>query len=143
MKTQTFSSNVAGENGGALAALNVFYYVGVAFEPFIGTAFIDNSAEVSGGAIYMINCDIWIGFTDVIFESNSAISGSGGAVAAFQTSAMFSRCTFLNNRADGNGGAVETLSGKQEFTSCEFEGNSAGGKTKQKNRVRAGGRVVS
>eukprot|EP00903_Cladosiphon_okamuranus_P006562 g6410.t1 len=124
----TFRSNFAEGNGGALAISNLDENNEIG--RLNGTAFIGNSAETAGGAVYMSdNEHSDIDFTEVMFESNSA-GGSGGAVAAFTTgnaleSTWFQRCTFLNNRANDSGGAVETLAGRQFLYNCDYAGNSA------------------
>ena len=127
----TFSSNSAGENGGALAIREIGSEDYTEIGPFVGTTYIDNRADIDGGAIYLFNCPIRLAFIESTFQSNSA-GGAGGAVAAFNAGedefdpAVFSTCTFSDNKANGTGGAVETSFGIQELDSCEFERNSAG-----------------
>ena len=126
-KNTTFRSNVASGNGGAIALSTDT----VADEPLVDVEFIGNEAGL-GGAIYMLNNEYGISFTNVTLRSNSA-SEAGGAVVAYVSGVAsdpvtFSGCIFSNNKANGTGGAVETLLGEQQFDSCEFEGNSAGEK---------------
>eukprot|EP00903_Cladosiphon_okamuranus_P018351 g16883.t1 len=120
----TFSRNVAGENGGAIASFENDEVAPI----FHGGTFIENSAG-NGGALYF-SFAIGFNFTNVIFQSNSASDGAGGAVAAYSTgsgdvpTAIFTRCKFSDNMSQ-TGGAIETLAGQLEFNSCIFEGNSA------------------
>ncbi|CAN0437324.1 unnamed protein product [Ectocarpus sp. 12 AP-2014] len=122
----TFSSNVAGENGGALAVEYLAYDGDLSLD---GATFIYNHAGSEGGAMYLFNCVVGINFTDFTFHSNMA-NGDGGAVAALAAGnegspVTFVNCAFVSNKAHGAGGAVEVLVGQLEVISCEFEGNSA------------------
>ena len=122
----TFSGNVAGVDDGALVTDTREWKTEV--DPFVGTVFVGNSAGRSGGAIFLENGENTLDFMNVAFDSNSA-NGTGGAVAAHDSACWFRECTFSNNKADGIGGAVETLRGLQKFSSCDFEGNLGGEQT--------------
>lgn len=59
-----------------------------------------------------------------VFESNS--SGSGGAVAVYNTTGLASNCSFFGNSASMDGGAIEVGAfGDFVVTNCLISGNSA------------------
>eukprot|EP00903_Cladosiphon_okamuranus_P012529 g11732.t1 len=130
--TTTFSNNVAGNSGGALV---------VSANPLTSGYLLPSSVRHSstiaqdprGGTIYLFNFAIDLNFTHVTFEPNST-SGSGGAVAVITTGvdlfpATFTRCTFLNNKADDSGGTdvggALRLGGTAFVRDCSFVSNSA------------------
>ncbi|CAN0100482.1 unnamed protein product, partial [Ectocarpus sp. 8 AP-2014] len=126
-----FVNNTSGENGGALALLG-----GLSISVNTGeTSFVDNSADLAGGAVYVSDTAIGPTFSDVIFDSNSA--QVGGAVSALGSGNVkggeddqllpttFSRCRFTFNRATATGGAVDSASGQDLFEDTVFRGNQA------------------
>ena len=137
----TFSSNMAAENGGALASIDLGEVLD--YDLVLSGASLINNVANDGGALYLSNCERGLGFTESIFHNNSA--SAGGAVAAYEVGTevyslsitayqagtelytlSFESCSFSDNRAIEIGGAVQTISGHQEFVSCDFEENSAG-----------------
>ena len=126
----TFSNNSCGANGGALALLGgLSMAIGVA-----DVSFINNTAEVAGGAVFVSGTGIGPVFPGVSFVSNSA--QVGGAVSTVGSGfshgngivypTVFEECHFIDNRATATGGAVESAAGQDTFVSCVFEGNKAG-----------------
>ena len=100
--------------------------------------FIRNSAELSGGAIFVAATEIGPMFRNVTFIENSAeidggvlASGSGTAVTVdinnkqVENRTTFDGCAFVGNVAFETGGAVDSASGKDAFIGTVFEGNSA------------------
>lgn len=105
-----------------------------------GTAevsFIDNTAVVAGGAIFVSGAGVGPSFTNVSFISNSAQAGgavstvgsgnvrSTGGVEALNPT-TFRGCLFIGNRATATGGAIESAAGQDEYMDSIFVGNRAG-----------------
>ncbi len=125
-----FSNNSCGANGGALALLGS---CSVVFGAAAGVGFVNNSAAVEGGAVFLSSNEVGPTFAGISFVSNSA--QVGGAVSAFASGnregtqdspTTFDRCLFLDNTAFATGGAVESAAGQEIFVSSVFEGNKAG-----------------
>lgn len=128
-----FVNNTSGANGGALALSE-----GLAV--FIASAnisFLENSADIAGGAIFVSGAGVGPVFSDISFVSNSA--QVGGAVSTIGSGKLkgfadvespnpttFDRCRFINNRATATGGAIESASGHDSIVNSVFEGNKAG-----------------
>ncbi|CAB1114887.1 unnamed protein product [Ectocarpus sp. CCAP 1310/34] len=110
-----FVNNTSGENGGALALLGELS-ISVNTEE---SSFVDNSADLAGGTVYVSDTAIGPTFSDVIFDSNFA--HVGGALLP----TTFSRCRFTYNRETATGGAVDSASGQDLFEDTVFRGNQA------------------
>ena len=129
----TFSDNSCGANGGALALLG-----GLSLDiGAVDVTFVNNSAAVAGGAVFVSGTGVGPAFPGVMFVSNFA--EVGGAVSAVGSGNLkgaadflppnpttFERCIFMNNRAAATGGAIESAAGQDAFNSSVFEGNKAG-----------------
>ena len=126
----TFSNNSCGTSGGALAVLGgVSVVVGT-----VDVSFINNTADVAGGAVFVSGAGVGPVFPGVRFVSNSA--QVGGAVSAvgsgfFQENGetfptTLKGCHFVDNRASATGGAIESAAGQDVFLDCVFEDNKAG-----------------
>ncbi|CAN0533285.1 unnamed protein product, partial [Scytosiphon promiscuus] len=70
--------NAAGANAGGLALLGACT---LTIGPAVDVSFVDNSAAVAGGAIFLSGTNVGPVFADVSFVSNSA--EIGGAVSIF------------------------------------------------------------
>ncbi|MBO4513785.1 MAG: AIDA repeat-containing protein [Victivallales bacterium] len=121
-----FSSNLALQNGGAVAN-----FAGSAV--LSGASFVGNSAVAPesssypyGGAVYNSNGTMLL--EDVVFSRNSVVSGSldyGGALCNQGGEVVVSSARFLENYG-WDGGAIENHSGKMWLTDVEITGNSGG-----------------
>ncbi|WP_269523401.1 right-handed parallel beta-helix repeat-containing protein [Coraliomargarita parva] len=96
---------------------------------FSSCTFYNNRANVThGGAIYMANQSS-PSFTDCRFEENATFSvtgdsgDSGGAIYSYDSDPVFTRCSFISNRAYNAGGAVVSNFGTIHFENCFFNGN--------------------
>ena len=128
----TFSNNTCGANGGALALLGgLSVYTGA-----VDISFVDNTAVVAGGAVFISGTGVGPVFTNVSFVSNSAevggavsVVGSGNLRESFAVlvpnPTTFARCEFIANTAGATGGAVNSASGQDSFIGSVFEGNKA------------------
>eukprot|EP00752_Nemacystus_decipiens_P012586 g11146.t1 len=127
-----FVNNTSGANGGALAVSDG---LSVSISA-LNVSFMENAAEVAGGAIYVSGTGIGPVFTGVGFFSNTA--QVGGAVSTVGSGnlkgfadvespnpTMYERCRFIGNRATATGGAIESASGQDSIFNCVFEGNKA------------------
>ena len=125
-----FSNNSCGANGGALA-LYATLSVDVGE---VDISFTNNTAALSGGAVFISDAGTGPTFLSVRFVSNSA--QIGGAVSSVASGNLlesgsvkpttFDRCRFVGNRAAATGGAVESAAGQDAFVGSVFEGNKAG-----------------
>ncbi|MFT4626357.1 MAG: hypothetical protein ACI8PZ_005034 [Myxococcota bacterium] len=92
-------------------------------------AFVNNSANLTGGALAAQNLDEAV-IRDTIFESNETSTFSGGAASlTANMSVTIEDCTFLDNRSNGFnrlGGALELGNNDAvTITRSHFEGNFA------------------
>lgn len=129
-----FVNNTSHANGGALALIEG---LSLYFHPGVDVSFVDNTAAVAGGAVFVSGTGVGTKFTNVSFVSNSA--QIGGAVSSVGSGNMkgftdvespnptsFDGCKFVDNRAAATGGDIESAAGHDELLSCLFEGNKAG-----------------
>eukprot|EP00752_Nemacystus_decipiens_P012585 g11145.t1 len=128
-----FVNNTSKANGGALAlteAVSVFILDA-------NVSFIENAADVAGGAIHVSGSGIGPVFAGIDFMGNTA--QIGGAVSTVGSGNLkgftdvespnpttYDRCVFVGNRATATGGAIESASGQDFFIDSVFEGNKAG-----------------
>lgn len=130
-----FDGNSCGANGGGIAMLGT---VSVSFQA-TDITFVNNSAAVAGGAVFISGADIGPVFIGTRLVSNSAqvegavyATGSGTTEAADnrgdpeENPTTFYGCTFGDNSADAMGGAVDSASGQDKFVNTTFVRNSAG-----------------
>lgn len=126
-----FHNNSCGEYGGALmlggSAFITFGSVPVTFEK--------NSAESSGGAVFLSGLGMGPTFTGVNFTDNKA--HVGGAIYATGSGTTFTEdkgeeyatvyegCTFARNEASATGGAMESAAGKDIVKDSTFSQNRA------------------
>ncbi|CAN0137715.1 unnamed protein product, partial [Ectocarpus fasciculatus] len=125
-----FVNNTSGENGGALALLG-----GLSISVNTAEAsFVDNSAGLAGGAVYVSDTATGPTFSNVSFDFNSAQVGGAVSVLGSGNSkgqgdqlfpTTFSGCRFAYNRATATGGAVDSASGQDLFEDTVFSGNQA------------------
>ena len=66
-------------------------------------------------------------FTSCTFANNLAHSGSGGAMAAWQTNVIMKGCTLSGNVAASDGGAIATGYAASKYINCVFSANVARG----------------
>ena len=90
--------------------------------------FIGNSCDNNGAAIYEDNSNSKLILNNCGFDSNTALSGNGGAIY-LSCSAEFTGCTFKSNdtKMQGDGGAViiDNRNAEIVFTDCDFISNIA------------------
>lgn len=128
----TFERNRCGQDGGAIALFE-------AISLSMGTAQLEfslNSANASGGAVYLSGVTVGPEFVDALFLGNSAMENGGGVYTAasgvtkvgkyFSSPTSFTRCKFEGNSALDQGGAIYTASGADTIESSEFTRNKAG-----------------
>lgn len=127
-----FSENTAELNGGALALLGG---LSVQFGTW-DARFVENTAGMAGGAVYVSQTPVGPTFSNVSFISNSAevggavsLVGSGYAREAdtdeqYQTT--FELCRFIDNQAETRGGAIASAAGGDRFLYSDFTGNKGG-----------------
>ena len=139
----TFSGNVAGESGGAMA--NIGASRGKSSPVLNSVTFVGNSAG-GGGAMFNAGYDLGTSnpvLNDVTFIDNKAF-GAGGAMfnngtSVGTSSPVLNRVTFTNNSSiPGDGGAM--------FNSGSFEGKSSpqlNDVTFTANSARNGGAMVN
>ena len=128
-----FANNTCGGKGGGMAlvqSLTVLF-------GSKNTSFLHNSADVSGGAVYLEGIGIGTHFRHVNFAGNVAPSGGGvhatgsGTTATLYNNAQqdnpttFDGCSFVDNLAFAAGGAVDSASGQDVFLGTLFKGNTA------------------
>lgn len=127
-----FRGNKCGGNGGGIAFIGA---VVTDFPP--NMAFLENHAEVTGGAVYFSRVRFGPLFKDIKFIFNSALVG--GAVYAtvsgnvnigdeyedlLRRPTRFVGCEFIGNEAT-TGGAMKTSAGIEEFNDTLFARNTA------------------
>ena len=127
----TFFNNSCGASGGALALLGgLSVNIGA-----VDVSFVNNTADVSGGAVFISATAVGPNFLGVDFVSNyaetggavsSVASGSIQGVSWELTPTTFERCHFIENVAETTGGAVDSAAGQDAFVNSVFEGNTAG-----------------
>jgi predicted outer membrane repeat protein len=109
-----FISNVAVRYGGGLASVG-------AYGEFHGCLFEGNSADASGGGVYLESASPTIDSSQ--FVGNSA--GQGGGIHANYGSHLISNSLFQGNFASYYGGAIRNTSFNLNVENCVFDGNSA------------------
>ena len=116
-----FIGNTAYQNGGAL------YISDSVNVEFSGLGFIYNLAHQDGGAAFMDNSEV--SFFSVGFTSNSALSGSGGAIYSLDSSLIVSGGeelgSFTGNIAAASGGALYMEGGNAVVANVNFSQNEA------------------
>lgn len=128
-----FERNSCGSSGGALVLSESLSVSG----NLTDITFLENSADVYGGAVYILSMRVGPVFKRARFESNRAQSG-GGVYAVSSGTAVstnpvrdkgsistFDNCLFVNNEAKATGGAMSSASGQDPFYSSTFISNSA------------------
>lgn len=128
----TFDNNTCGANGGALA-LNGGLLLDIGL---VNVSFVENVAQVAGGAVFVSGIDVGPVFTGVSFVKNSA--QVGGAISAVgsgnsgedaywsgRNPTSFYQCLFIDNSAAATGGAIESAAGQDLFDNTLFRGNKA------------------
>jgi len=91
--------------------------------------FTGNAADENGGAIYLVEGEST--FNGCTFTGNTAGAkgGSGGAIAAVQSTMTVMDCTFANNSTpvipNHAGGAIYSLFSDTILQDCEFHDNAA------------------
>ena len=115
----TFRSNHAGISGGGSAWMGVY---GVQINDY---KFIDNTADVNGGAIYIADGSDNSLINNSVFTGNAA-NELGGAIDIVADNIAIENSNFTDNHA-ANGGAifVESDSGNTNITNDIFTGNGA------------------
>ncbi|MEI6271093.1 MAG: hypothetical protein WCP38_01885, partial [Chloroflexota bacterium] len=116
-----FTTNTASDNGGAVIANDLVasgsIWTGNATHIAAGggvgvfnaatvtsSAFVDNSSELSGGAIAALGDTKIVTVASSVFSNNAAINASGGGISSDEMTASAS--AFETNSAGGNGGAI-------------------------------------
>lgn len=133
--TTVFDGNRCGAHGGGIAMLET---VSVSFQA-TDITFVNNSAAVAGGAVFISGADVGPVFNGTRLVSNYAqvggavyATGSGTTETASDggqpegNPTTFYGCTFKGNSADATGGAVDSASGQDRFVNTSFVMNSAG-----------------
>ncbi|MDZ7704659.1 MAG: choice-of-anchor Q domain-containing protein [Trueperaceae bacterium] len=140
----TFSSNTAGELGGAM------YNDNSSNLTLTNITFSNNTAGDQGGAMYNENSSLTL--TNVTFSGNTAIFGGamsnnnsnnltltnvtfsgnmagdeGGAMYNTGSSPTLTNVTFSSNSASNLGGAMYNYNSSPTLTNATFSGNTAGG----------------
>ena len=128
-----FAKNTCKANGGALSLIG-----GVAMTlETTNISFIDNRAEIGGGAIYMWGNDYGPVFIGVSFISNYAqhgggvfSTGSGSALISLDgeqqsNPVAYNKCRFVDNQAVATGGAIQSASGHDKVVNTVFVRNIA------------------
>ena len=103
VKSSVFQSSIGSSRGGAI--FFQFTRKSIIYE----TKFLNNSAS-DAGAIYALNSDVFIIFSE--FNSNQALLGSGGAILFdnypnFKCSFLVEHSNFSLNSAKKDGGAIK------------------------------------
>ncbi|WP_129125305.1 right-handed parallel beta-helix repeat-containing protein [Geomonas oryzae] len=93
----SFTRNMSAGSGGAI---NCYY-----LDRILDCAFIGNSADLDGGAIWM-NRGINQGFINCLFSENQAQHGGAVYCPHMFPSGFFTNCTFVHNQARVGGGAI-------------------------------------
>ncbi|MCL2485006.1 MAG: OmpA family protein [Endomicrobia bacterium] len=110
------------------AATGGFLYVTGGTAAFAGANISNNTASVSGGAIYaQNNSKISFSGGTTTFQSNTSLTSDGGAVYLIGSSISISNAytEFINNSAAGNGGAIYAEQSIMSFSgSIMFSSNS-------------------
>lgn len=95
------------------------------------TSFINNSAQSSGGAIYIGHRAQMYGEMETIFEGNSAENGGALFVMGFTTTLWREAVLFAHNSARTDGGAAQLVGGRDSSVELgcrvRFLNNTCGG----------------
>ena len=131
-----FENNTCRSSGGGMALVQS---LAVFFESE-STTFSNNSADVSGGAVYLGGIGNGTHFRNVKFVGNVAQVGGGVHATGSGTTVTsdpndnknkqnyptrFDGCSFVDNHAFATGGAVDSASGQDVFFDTVFKGNRA------------------
>ena len=141
----TFSSNIAGFNGGGMSNNNSssptlidVIFTGNSADSFgggmynndasspilINALFLGNQAAASGGGIYNIRSSS-PALTNVVFSNNSAIAKGGGIFSLDNCSPALTNVTFYRNSADeGGGGIFNDFNSDPIIRNCIFQDDS-------------------
>jgi len=110
----TFLNNTGGADGGALA---IRQWLSVEIGA-VNITFTQNSAGVSGGAVFISGAEVGPAFAGVTFSSN--IAKFGGAVYSL---ASGKNSSFVDNESDIGGGPAVSNSGDLTQYDLSFRGN--------------------
>lgn len=131
--TTSFVNNTCRVNGGAMALLGT---LSLSFDA-ADVTFVENSAAVAGGSVFISGAGVGPVFSDAKFSSNSAqsggavyVTGSGTTVTKMSGNDVsnpttFIGCTFVANEASATGGAIETAAGQDVVANTVFVSNRA------------------
>lgn len=126
--TTLFAENYSMQNGGAISVSG-----DSVFNPG-GGIYNNNKADVTGGALYILNVRKGPVFSFSNFTGNESPRGSSVYSVGSGTdkkdsysfyAITYQNCTFKENVAAGSGGAIETTSGNDLFEDTIFENNMA------------------
>ena len=131
--TTTFFNNTSGTNGGGLSLLGA---CSLDVDHGVAISYIENSAVVAGGAVFVSGAGSGPSFSGATFVANSA--QVGGAVSTFGSGnsksvseaeppdpTTYDRCRFVGNTAT-TGGAIDSAAGYDSVIDSVFEANAAG-----------------
>lgn len=111
-----FEGNSSGDIGGAIQLISGSLTL-------LRCAFLDNSAEGSGGAV-AANTATGLSAISCVFEGNET-SASGGAIYSRRTDPVIVNCLITGNRATTRGGAIFCDDSKPEIINTTISGNYA------------------
>lgn len=131
-----FNDNESAFSGGAMQIQNLSSIASEVYFANSTATFSGNIASSNGGALFVndinFNTDIILEFSDsyVSFTSNTAQSGSGGAIAVIDNNAKITflgnPVSFIGNTAGSDGGAVYAGYGSSfEFDNASFIDNKS------------------
>lgn len=137
-----FEGNVADRNGGAICAQwgttiqatscdfinnrtvrnngGAVYKLDLSSGTFRDCTFIGNTSGYYGAAIHSENTNLTL-LVNCTFESNRS-PACGGAIVVYDTQAIATGCTFVNNSCANSGGAI--YGGNLNLSGCVLIGNS-------------------
>ena len=113
-----FENNFA-QNGGAISSR-------LGSTKIENTIFINNTAEYSAGAIYLINNEVgaFANIKNCEFINNSA--NVAGAIYENNNGTTVIGCKFINNKATNDAGALYLFRDYEQLSDCTFINNKAG-----------------
>ena len=111
-----FTSNVAGDNGGAI------YWDPYDDFDITDGIFVNNTAGISGGAIYFDKAITNIGFNHTDFINNHAATDAGGVYTKDGTGTInVDSCNFSDNSAGRYGGSLVCQADNNIIYNCTFD----------------------